>query len=82
MSDLFYIVVSDERGPGSYPHRHCTLTAAQTEAKRLAREKRGVKFFVLASLGHAFEADAEWEDGAMLREIHRLRKANEDEIPF
>lgn len=58
--ESFYMVLSDN---SSYTNvRHASLALARAEAERLARANPGVKFFVLASLGHAVRNDpVSWE---------------------
>lgn len=75
-NETFFMVLAD-RAPvpswaGGLPIvRHTTIDLARTEAKRLAGLNPGIKFFVLASLGHMVRNEpVVWE------------KHEFDEIPF
>lgn len=46
MNSPFWIVISEMRGPASWPCRHSTQSSAIAEATRLTREHGGT-FFVL-----------------------------------
>lgn len=66
----FFMVLADHiYGTGVPTVRHSTIDKARAEAKRLAGLNPGVKFYVLASLGHMVKCDP------VLWEQH-------DEIPF
>jgi hypothetical protein len=55
----FWMVLADNSSHTAY--RHASHGSAVTEAKRLAAQNKGVKFFVLASVGHAVVRDpVEW----------------------
>lgn len=69
MHDAFFMVLSDKSSETRV--RHATLDIARNEAKRLATLNPGIKFFVLASLGHMVKEDpVTWE------------QHDQDPIPF
>ncbi len=69
----FWIVMSEMRGPASYPYRHETESAAFSESVRLAREHGG-KFFVMECIGASARLDVV---------THKFnRDGSDDEIPF
>lgn len=56
----FFMVLADNSNVTNV--RHKSLEGAQREARRLADTNPGVRFFVLASVGHALRADpVVWE---------------------
>lgn len=56
----FFMVLADNSDQTRV--RHCTLEDARREAARLATLNPGLKFFVLASLGHMVrENPTRWE---------------------
>jgi hypothetical protein len=69
--DTFFLVWSPT-GTSAPSYRHDTRAAALDEAMRLAREKRGMEFFVLAATDHV-----KFNDVAVTRLL-----GNEDDIPF
>lgn len=69
-TNKFWIVVSDQRGPASWPCRHTSEESAFREAERLAFENPG-KFFVMEAIG------------ASIRNLVRTSRFDHDnEIPF
>ena len=70
MTAKFWIVVSDGRGPATWPYRHMTEEAAFTEAQRLARTLPG-RFFVMEAIGASEKND-----------VKTVRYTADDEIPF
>lgn len=70
MHDTFFMVLSDQSNVTNV--RHANLDVARKEARRLAGLNPGVKFFVLASLGHMVKEDpVTWQ-----------RHEMDDGIPF
>lgn len=53
--ETFFMVLSDRSS--STTVRHASIEVARGEAKRLAAQNPGIKFFVLASLGHMVKED-------------------------
>ena len=70
MTKKFWIVVSEARGPASWPCKHLTESLAFHEAERLARNNGG-KFFVMEAKGAAAKV-----------EIQTARFDDNDDIPF
>lgn len=70
MTAKFWIVVSGERGPATWPHRHMTEESAFIEAQRLARTCTG-RFFVMEAIGASEKND-----------VKTVRYTDHDEIPF
>jgi len=70
MTSKFWIVVSDGRGPATWPHKHMTEVEAFTEAKRLASTSTG-RFFVMEAIGASEKND-----------VKTVRYVDHDEIPF
>lgn len=67
----FFMVLSDRSAETRA--RHATLDIARNEAKRLATLNPGVKFYVLASLGHMVKEDpVTWQ----------AHEPDQDQIPF
>jgi hypothetical protein len=71
MTARFWIVVSDQRGPSTWPHRHMVEEFAFSEAQRLAALNPGTRFFVMAAIG-ASESN----------NVKTVRYTDNDEIPF
>ena len=71
MRETFFMVLSDRSSETRV--RHATLDIARCEAKRLAALNPGIKFFVLASLGHMVKEDpVTWQQ----------HENDPDQIPF
>lgn len=70
MTAKFWIVVSDQRGPATWPYRHMTEISAFEEAQRLARTLTG-RFFVMEAMGASEKND-----------VKTVRYTDHDEIPF
>jgi hypothetical protein len=70
MSGVFYIVISEQRGPSSVPFRHSAQSAAIAEANRLASTHGGT-FLVL---------EAQFE--VKRQDIVTRRLHDDMEIPF
>lgn len=70
MTAKFWIVVSDCRGPATWPHRHMSESDAFNEAQRLARTGLG-RFFVMEAIGASEKND-----------VKTVRYTDHDEIPF
>lgn len=58
MTNKFWIVVSETRGPSDWPCRHTSEVSAFAEAERLARTCSG-KFFVMEAKGAAAKMDVQ-----------------------
>ena len=71
MHDTFFMVLSDKSAETRV--RHATLDIARNEAKRLAALNPGIRFFVLASLGHMVKEDPVTWQG---------HEYDPDQIPF
>jgi hypothetical protein len=70
MHDIFFMVLAENSSETR--QRHATLDIARNEAKRLAGKNPGVKFFVLAALGHMVKEDP----------VTWRQHEPSDEIPF
>lgn len=70
MTSKFWIVVSDGRGPATWPYRHMSEADAFTEAQRLARTSTG-RFFVMEAIGASEKND-----------VTTVRYLDGTEIPF
>lgn len=68
--ETFFMVLADNSNQTNV--RHASIEVARGEAKRLAALNPGVRFFVLASLGHMVKEDpVTWQ-----------QHEPSDEIPF
>jgi hypothetical protein len=70
MTNKFWIVVSEARGPAAAPARHVTAEIAFMEAERLASTCSG-KFFVMEAVGASAK-----------RDVVTVKFGNEDSIAF
>lgn len=68
--ETFFMVLADNSSNTNV--RHTNIDVARGEAKRLAAMNPGIRFFVLASLGHMIKEDpVTWQ-----------QHQPDDEIPF
>lgn len=56
--DQFFLVWSPELG--SPACRHSSFASAKTEAKRMAAQNRGERFYVLNTIGNALVSNDSW----------------------